>query len=128
MRGVRRKRLLMRRRHRGAANAMRALPRPAIVSPDDPIEARVDLVRFAAFAEAAAEAMETGPIEAARMRFDEACLYFARAMEAAKRAGLSQEIARLKLRVTSLRRAFDTLRRTNLRPELRNPGPKRPEF
>jgi hypothetical protein len=120
MRDGRRKRLIAKRRRlRYAPNAARVLPRPAFISPDDPIQARVDLVRFAAFAEAAAESMEAGLPEDARARFDEAAVYFGRALEAAKRAGLSQEIARLKLRVVALRKAFEALHR-HQRSEIRN--------
>jgi hypothetical protein len=130
MQGARRKRLLAKRRRAGrdAAPAPRQLPRPA-PSPDDPIQARVDLVRFAAFAEAAAESMEAGPPEYTRVRFDEACLYFGRAMEAAKRAGLNQEYARLKLRMTSLRRLYETLRRASRKSETKSPRSDRsPDF
>ena len=114
MRGARRK-LAKRRRTNRSPRQARALPRPAPLSPDDPIQARVDLVRFAAFAEAAAESMEAGPPECTRVRFDEACLFFGRAIEAAKRAGLGQEIARLKLRMAALRRLYETLRRLETR-------------
>jgi hypothetical protein len=126
MRGARRKRLLAtRRRPGGGLGLARQVLRPqtpsASPSPDDPIQARVDLVRFAAFAEAAAESMEAGPPECARIRFDEASLYFGRAMEAAKRAGLAQEVARLKLRVTATRRLYETLRRSHQKSDTRKP-------
>lgn len=125
MRGARRKRLAVKRRRGLGPNSMaRSLPRSLAPSPDDPIQARVDLVRFAAFAEAAAEAMEAGPAEATRVRFDEACLYFGRAMEAAKRAGLAQEFTRLKLRMTALRRLYETLRRSHQKSEIRNRNPE----
>lgn len=130
MRGARRKRLAIRRRRGlGSTSALRSLPRPLMPPPDDPIQARVDLVRFAAFAEAAAESMEGGPPETMRVRFDEACLYFGRAMEAAKRAGLAQEFARLKLRMSALRRLYETLRRAQVRnqkSESKNPRDDRP--
>ena len=133
MRSVRRKRLLARRTRSGLAlpRDPRLLPRPAKATaqkllPDDPIEARVDLVRFGAFAEAAAESMQSGPADAARTRYDEACLFFARAIDAAQRAGLGQEAAKLKARRAGLKKVFEAMRRSEIRhqkTEARKPGP-----
>jgi hypothetical protein len=124
MRWTRRRRLLARRRRQSPGAGARQLSRPPLPSPDDPIRARVDLVRFSAFAEAAAESMEAGPPEFARVRFDEACLYLGRAMDAAKRAGLGQEYARLKLRMTSLRRLYEAQRRGHPKLDIRNRNPE----
>lgn len=123
VRKARRKRLLARRLRPGP----RLLPRqPApilIASLDDPIQARVDFVRFVAFAEAAAETMELGPNDTAREKYDEACLYFGRAIEAASRAGLIEEAAKVKARRASLKKSLSAeLRR---RPEFRKPNPPR---
>jgi hypothetical protein len=121
----------MRRKHLAARRARpgpRLLPRPpAKPMSDDPIQARVDLVRFAAFAEAAAEAIEAGPPELVRMRYDEACVHFGRAIEAAQRAGLAQEVARLKARRSGLRRLFEAMRRTEIRNQKSEVRNKRPE-
>lgn len=121
VRKARRKRLLTRRLRPGP----RQLPRPQtpvfIASLDDPIQARVDFVRFVAFAEAAAEMMEVGPPETAREKYDEASLYFGRAMEAATRAGLIGEAARLKSRRAGLRKLLSPELRRKI--EFRRPPP-----
>lgn len=59
------------------------------------IAARVDLVRLEAFAEAAYEAMRECRPESARSRYEEARMHFDRAIEAAHRANLHDEAARL---------------------------------
>jgi hypothetical protein len=120
----RRKRMLARRTSPGPRRLPRAIVRP---DTDDPIRARVDLVRFAAFAEASAELIEAGPADGARARYDEACLFFARAIDAAQRAGLTQEANRLKARRGGLKRMFEALRRPDIRsvrPEIRNRKPE----
>ena len=115
MRSARRKRLQSKRLRPGPRRLMAPLPKPALPAPEDPIQARVDMVRFGAFAEAAAETMETGSSAEARARYDEACLYFGRAIEAALRAGLSGEAAEFKARRTALRRVFDAIRKAEIR-------------
>ena len=123
MRKAQRKRLFVRRLRPGP----RLLPRPVtetvLPSADDPIQARVDMVRFAAFAEAAAEICEAGPPADAREHFDEACLFFGRAIEAAGRAGLVEEVVRLKARRATLRRHFGPEPRSR-RIEFRRPPPR----
>ena len=94
-----------------------------IASLDDPIQARVDFVRYVAFAEAAAEMMELGPPETAREKYDEACLYFGHAIEAASRAGLIGEAAKLKTRRSSLRKQLSPELRRKI--EFRRPNPPR---
>jgi hypothetical protein len=59
------------------------------------IAARVDLVRLEAFAEAAYEAMRECRAENARSRYEEARAHFDRAIDAAHRANLNDEAARL---------------------------------
>jgi len=126
MRSARRKRLLTKRlrpsRSRGPARSLPRLGTRALA--EDPIQARVDLVRFAAFAEACAESMEAGPPPAARGHYEEACGFFVHAIDAAQRAGLAQEVARLKTRVTAVRRLFEALRKAEIRsrkPETKSP-------
>ena len=59
------------------------------------IAARVDLVRLEAFAEAAYEAMRECRPETARGRYEEARMHFDSAIDAALRAHLHDEAARL---------------------------------
>ena len=120
---ARRKRLLAKRVRPGPRLVPRPEPRPPA---GDPIAARVDLVRFAAFAEAAAETMEMGPAGTLRERYEEACGFFARAIDAAERARIAQEIVRLKARRASLRRTFEAMRRQ--KSGIRNQGSERKPF
>jgi iron-sulfur cluster repair protein YtfE (RIC family) len=62
------------------------------------ISARVDLVRLEAFAEAAYEAMRESRPQGARSRYEEARAHFDHAIDAAHRARLHDEVARLKRR------------------------------
>jgi hypothetical protein len=62
------------------------------------ISARVDLLRLEAFAEAAYEAMRDSRPQNARRRYEEARINFDRAIDAAQRARLHDEVARLKRR------------------------------
>lgn len=123
VRKARQKRLLARRLRPGPRQFPRPLTPLLIASPDDPIQARVDFVRFAAFAEAAAETMELGPSETAREKYDEACLYFGRAIEAASRAGLIEEAAKMKARRASLKKLLTA--EMKRRGEFRKPPPPR---
>lgn len=76
---------------RRASDSCRVLDEAAIT-------ARVDLVRLEAFAEAAYEAMREARPQHARNKFEEARAHFDRAIEAAQRARLHDEVARLKRR------------------------------
>jgi hypothetical protein len=71
------------------------------------ITARVDLVRLEAFAEAAYEAMRESRPQHARGRFDEARDHFERAIEAAQRARLHDEVARLKRRREQISQVYN---------------------
>ena len=62
------------------------------------IDARVDMVRLEAFAEAAYEAMREAKLKGAKARYEEARFHFDRAIDAAHRARLYDEAARLKRR------------------------------
>ena len=62
------------------------------------IGARVDMLRLEAFAEAAYDAMREAKLQGAKSRYEEARLHFDRAIEAAHRARLHDEAARLKRR------------------------------
>jgi acyl-CoA synthetase (NDP forming) len=134
MRNARRKRLrerlLAKRIAPGPRRLMGPRPLPMLFAPEDPIAARVDMVRYAAFAEAAAETMETGPAADARARFDEACLFFTQAIEAASRAGLPTEAAELKGRRAALKRVFDAIKKSDLKgpasPKPVSRAPRRP--
>lgn len=83
-----RKRLL---RRKGGSGSCKVLDEGAI-------SARVDLLRLEAFAEAAYEAMRESRPQNARRRYEEARGNFDRAIEAAQRARLHEEAARLKRR------------------------------
>ena len=65
---------------------------------EEGIVARVDMVRLEALAEAAYAAMQEARLRGAKERFEDARYYFERAIEAAKRAGLLEEAARLQMR------------------------------
>jgi hypothetical protein len=78
-----------RRTHRRAQTPI------AKASKDAGIAARVDMVRLEAMAEAAYDAMYEARLAGAKHRFEEARLNFDGAIEAARRAHLPQEAARL---------------------------------
>ncbi|HEY4264054.1 MAG TPA: hypothetical protein VGM72_01950 [Micropepsaceae bacterium] len=72
------------------------------------IDARVDMVRLEALAEAAYDAMYEARLHGARNRYEEARYYFERAMEAAHRARLYEEAARLKRRRDHVGRVYNS--------------------
>jgi hypothetical protein len=72
------------------------------------IIARVDMVRLEAMAEAAYDAMYEARLAGAKHRFEEARLNFDRAIEAAKRAHLPQEAARLTRRRDQVVRIYNS--------------------
>ncbi len=80
----------MRRASRGSASC-RALDEAAIA-------ARADMVRLEAFAEAAYQAMRECRSQNARNRYEEARTQYDHAIEAAQRARLTDEVARLQRR------------------------------
>ena len=63
----------------------------------------------------------------ARIRYDEACLYFARAIDAAQRAGLAHEANRLKARRAGLKRMFEAVRRIETRSQKSEVRNRKPE-
>ncbi len=71
------------------------------------IAARVDLVRLEAFAEAAYEAMRESRPQGARSRYEEARGNFDQAIEAANRARLHDEAARLKRRRDQIGKVYN---------------------
>jgi hypothetical protein len=71
------------------------------------IVARVDMVRLEALAEAAYDAMYEARLHGARECYEQARLQFDRAMEAAHRAGLHEEAARLKRRRDHVGRVYN---------------------
>ena len=72
------------------------------------ITARVDMVRFEALAEAAHEAMYEARLRGAKGYYEEARAHFAGAIEAAQRAGLHEEAARLKRRRDHVARVYNS--------------------
>lgn len=86
-------------RRNGGSGSCRVLDEAAIC-------ARVDLVRLEAFAEAAYEAMRESKPQSARNRYDEARGHFDRAIDAAQRARLHDEVARLKRRREHINQVF----------------------
>lgn len=72
------------------------------------IVARVDMVRLEALAEAAYDAMYEAKLAGARDRYDEARRHFERAIEAARRARLPQEAARLTRRRNQVARIYNS--------------------
>jgi hypothetical protein len=72
------------------------------------IVARVDMVRLEAMAEAAYDAMYEARLAGAKHRFEEARLNFDRAIEAARRARLPQEAARLTRRRDQVVRIYNS--------------------
>jgi hypothetical protein len=78
-------------------------------APDEAgIAARVDMVCLEAFAEAAYDAMYEARLHGARLRYDEAQRHFDQAIEAASRAGLHEEAARLKRRRDHVARIYNS--------------------
>jgi hypothetical protein len=92
-------------RNRRAAKRTQA---PMATSKEAGITARVDMVRLEALAEAAYDAMYEARLDGARNRFEEARQNFDRAIEAARRAHLSQEAARLTRRRDQVVRIFNS--------------------
>lgn len=72
------------------------------------ITARVDMVRLEALAEAAHEAMYEARLRGARGCYEEARAHFSGAIEAAQRAGLHEEAARLKRRRDHVARVYNS--------------------
>jgi hypothetical protein len=72
------------------------------------ISARVDMVRLEALAEAAHEAMYEARLRGAKGCYEEARTYFAGAIEAAQRAGLHEEAARLRRRRDHVARVYNS--------------------
>jgi hypothetical protein len=84
-------------------------PKPASRDASDAaIAARVDMVRFEALAEAAHEAMYEARLRGAKGCYEEARGHFAGAIEAAQRAGLHEEAARLKRRRDHVARVYNS--------------------
>ena len=72
------------------------------------IAARVDMVRLEALAEAAYDAMYEARLHGAKNRYEEARYHFDRAIEAAHRARLYDEAARLKRRRDHVGRVYNS--------------------
>lgn len=72
------------------------------------ITARVDMVRLEALAEAAYDAMYEARLHGAKNRYEEARYHFDRAIEAAHRARLYDEAARLKRRRDHVGRVYNS--------------------
>src|SRR5215470_1341894 len=72
------------------------------------ITARVDMVRLEALAEAAYDAMYEARLHGAKDRYEEARAHFDHAIEAAHRAGLHDEAARLKRRRDHVSRVYNS--------------------
>jgi hypothetical protein len=84
-------------------------PRPASRDASEAgISARVDMVRLEALAEAAHEAMYEARLRGAKGCYEEARSHFAGAIEAAQRAGLHEEAARLKRRRDHVARVYNS--------------------
>jgi len=75
---------------------------------EDGITARVDMVRLEALAEAAYDAMYEARLRGARNHYEEARFYFDRAIDAAHRARLHDEAARLKRRRDHVSRVYNS--------------------
>ena len=72
------------------------------------ITARVDMVRLEALAEAAYDAMYEARLHGAKNRYEEARYHFDRAIEAAHRARLYDDAARLKRRRDHVGRVYNS--------------------
>lgn len=94
-----------RREQRGRREILK--PRPRVLD-EAGIDARVDMVRLEALAEAAYDAMYEARLHGAKNRYEEARYYFDRAMEAAHRARLYEEAARLKRRRDHVGRVYNS--------------------
>ena len=90
-----------RARKRGAKPFVRTLDEAGIT-------ARVDMVRLEALAEAAYDAMYEARLHGAKDRYEEARAHFDHAIEAAHRAGLHDEAARLKRRRDHVSRVYNS--------------------
>ena len=88
-------------RRRAAAPAIRVLDEAGIT-------ARVDMVRLEALAEAAYDSMYEARLYGAKNRYEEARLHFDHAIEAAHRARLHDEAARLKRRRDHIARVYNS--------------------
>ena len=77
-------------------------------SDEEGITARVDMVRLEALAEAAYDAMYESRLHGAKNCYEEARFHFDRAIEAAHRAGLHEEGARLKRRRDHIARVYNS--------------------
>jgi hypothetical protein len=77
------------------------------LSNEEGITARVDMVRLEALGEAAFSAMYDSRQHGARDCFEDARYHFERAIEAARRAGLHEEAARLKRRRDHVARVYN---------------------
>src|SRR3954467_4688680 len=75
---------------------------------EEGIIARVDMVRLEALAEAAYDAMYEARLHGAKNRYEEARYHFDRAIEAAHRARLYDEAARLKRRRDHVGRVYNS--------------------
>ena len=90
-----------RRKRRRASNVAQATIESAI-------QARVDMVRLEAYAEAAYDAMYEARLYGAKDRYEDARRHFDRAIEAAQRAGLHEEATRLKRRRDHVARVYNS--------------------
>ena len=90
-----------RQRKHGAAPAGKVLDEAGI-------SARVDMVRLEALAEAAYDAMYEARLHGAKNRYEEARFHFDRSIEAAHRAHLFEEAARLKRRRDHIARVYNS--------------------
>lgn len=72
------------------------------------IVARVEMVKLEALAEAAYDAMYEARLYGAKDRYEEARAHFARAIDAAQRAGLMEEAARLRRRRDHVVRVYNS--------------------
>jgi hypothetical protein len=93
------------RRRRERKNA--ALPTMRLLD-EAGITARVDMVRLEALAEAAYDSMYEARLYGAKNRYEEARLHFDHAIEAAHRARLYDEAARLKRRRDHIARVYNS--------------------
>jgi hypothetical protein len=94
-----------RREQRGRRQKAKPLAR---VLDEAGIAARVDMVRLEALAEAAYDAMYEARLHGAKNRYEEARYYFDRGIEAAQRARLYEEAARLKRRRDHVGRVYNS--------------------
>jgi hypothetical protein len=86
----------------------RATPQISKRTNEAGITARVEMVKLEALAEAAYDAMYEARLYGAKDRYEEARLHFGRAIEAAQRAGLTEEATRLKRRRDHVVRVYNS--------------------